>query len=148
MEFKNSKAIGEFGELKIALRLIEIGCSISIPFGNNQRYDMIADYKGKLFKVQCKTTSIDKRGRITPKLTSTTMMPKPGCKVEYVNKKYSVEEVDIFCVYCLDNDKVYIIPSSINNISMRIEKPANSQIKKIHYAWEYEACQARIDLFL
>lgn len=35
-------------------KLLEYG-DVSIPYGNNSRYDCILDYKGKLLKIQIKT---------------------------------------------------------------------------------------------
>ena len=49
---RNSKEIGNLTELQCITGLYELGCDISIPFGNSQKYDLIMDWKGKLYKVQ------------------------------------------------------------------------------------------------
>jgi hypothetical protein len=42
-------------EAVILVHLIQGGDSVSLPFGNNQRYDMVIDREGRLVKAQCKT---------------------------------------------------------------------------------------------
>lgn len=51
----NSKSVGERSEAAILNWLIQLGYAVSIPFGNNQRYDLIADDGKGLIRVQCKT---------------------------------------------------------------------------------------------
>ena len=48
----NSKAIGETTEAVILAHLVRRGDSVSLPFGNTQRYDMIVDRRDKLIKAQ------------------------------------------------------------------------------------------------
>jgi hypothetical protein len=42
-------------EAVILAHLIQRGDLIALPFGNNQRYDMVIDRGGALLKAQCKT---------------------------------------------------------------------------------------------
>lgn len=50
-----SKQKGILTELLCITELSSIGCTISTPYGDNARYDMIADYKHNLIRIQCKT---------------------------------------------------------------------------------------------
>ena len=50
----NSKDKGNIGESKILYEFIKRGIQVSIPFGDNARYDLIADFGGKLNKIQVK----------------------------------------------------------------------------------------------
>ena len=50
----NSKSKGNLGEIKVASEFIKWGCTISFPFGDNARYDLIIDDGDKLKKVQIK----------------------------------------------------------------------------------------------
>ena len=52
-----SKQKGNLTELQCMARLYELGCSISIPFGNSDKYDLIMDINDKLYKVQIKHSS-------------------------------------------------------------------------------------------
>ena len=53
----NTKEIGNLTELQCMTRLYELGCSISVPFGNSDKYDLIMDINDKLYKVQIKHSS-------------------------------------------------------------------------------------------
>lgn len=55
------KQKGDLAELKVATDLIDRGCGISIPFGEDCNYDLIADYEGRLHRVQVKHTRSDGR---------------------------------------------------------------------------------------
>jgi hypothetical protein len=50
------KQKGDLAELKVAADLIDRGCRLSIPFGEDCDYDLIADYEGRLHRVQVKYT--------------------------------------------------------------------------------------------
>ena len=53
----NSKSIGDLAELKVITDLTERGFDVSIPFGDNCKYDLIVDINGSLKKVQVKARS-------------------------------------------------------------------------------------------
>ena len=53
------KTKGDLAELKVAADLIDRGCRLSIPFGEDCDYDLIADYEGRLHRVQVKYTRSD-----------------------------------------------------------------------------------------
>ena len=53
----NTKQVGNLVELQCATRLYELGCAVSIPFGNSEKYDLIIDVNDKLYKIQCKHSS-------------------------------------------------------------------------------------------
>ncbi len=52
----NPKQKGNLTELQCLIAFYELGYQCSIPYGENSRYDFIADIDGKLIKVQCKTS--------------------------------------------------------------------------------------------
>ena len=47
---------GRLTELKVLSYIIEKGFSVSLPFGDKERYDQIWDIKGRLYRVQIKTS--------------------------------------------------------------------------------------------
>ena len=53
------KQKGDLAELKVAADLIARGCRLSIPFGEDSDYDLIADFEGILHRVQVKYTESD-----------------------------------------------------------------------------------------
>ena len=46
-----NKQKGDIGEAKCLAKMIELGIPVSLPFGDNQRYDMIIDVNGELKKI-------------------------------------------------------------------------------------------------
>ena len=52
----SSKQKGNLTELQSITAFYKLGYQVSIPYGENSRYDFIADINGKLIKVQCKTS--------------------------------------------------------------------------------------------
>ena len=47
---RKPKQIGNLTELQCITRLYELGCSISIPYGDSEKYDFILDVNGNLYK--------------------------------------------------------------------------------------------------
>lgn len=60
--------------------------------------------------------------------------------MQYENRAYSKEDADYFCIYCPDNDKVYIVENSekFTSLKLRIEKPRNNQEENIRWAADFE----------
>ena len=52
----NSKTKGNLGEIAVAHEFIKWGCTVSFPFGDNARYDLIVDDGQNLKRVQIKYT--------------------------------------------------------------------------------------------
>lgn len=48
----NSKRIGNIGEAKALAKFVELGIPVYIPFGDNESADLIAEFNGKLNKIQ------------------------------------------------------------------------------------------------
>lgn len=85
--------------------VLQMGFSVSIPFGDKNRYDQIWDINGKLLKIQIKTARLNEKEK-NPKNVSIRF----NCR-SVVNgkvKKYSKNEIDFFATYW--NDEVYLIP--------------------------------------
>lgn len=90
----NSKQKGNLTELQCITALIEQGCGVSIPYGDNEPYDLIADVGGKLFKIQVKTAS--KKSETSIKITCRSMhVNSSGAK----SVRYSVKDVDYFATF-------------------------------------------------
>ena len=95
----NTKQLGNLTELQCITRLYELGCSISIPYGNSDKYDVIIDYNDKLYKVQIKhsTEYYDNNGNID--------YIKFKCRWQshnsqgYTQKLYQSNEIDLFATF-------------------------------------------------
>ncbi|WP_090618443.1 group I intron-associated PD-(D/E)XK endonuclease [Natrinema salaciae] len=99
----NTKQIGDETEARIIATLVGEGYSVSIPFGDNDRYDLVLDTDDQLLRVQCKTGWIESdvvRFKTASKTTSNgdvTMDDYDG-------------EIDAFAVRCKDNGELYWVP--------------------------------------
>jgi hypothetical protein len=128
----NTKHVGEVSEAVIIAECLKLGYSISKPFGDNQRYDLILDVGGTLKKVQCKTGRI-KDGAVHFPICSTKNY-NGNSRTSYVG------EVDFIFVYCPDNDAVYWLDLNTNksktSVSYRVKTPEYPQ-EKIRYAEDF-----------
>lgn len=126
----NTKKIGNLTELQCITSFYELGYSVSIPYGDNSRYDFIADIDGKLIKVQVKTshqTETDNDSSYTFCCRSSNRS-SGGC----INKKYTSDEIDYFCTFILG--KCYLVPVSECSTSktLRFGKPLNNNSKECY----------------
>lgn len=97
----NKKGIGELTEASILPRLLARGWSVSIPFGNNQRYDFIVDDGSRLHRVQCKTA-----------WTADGSVVFSACsKNGFTGKRKNYHgQVECFLVYHPPTGKLYAVP--------------------------------------
>ena len=128
-----SKQKGNLTELQCLTAFVSSGCGISIPYGDNSKYDFIADVNGKLLKVQVKTSSLKDENAIKFSCRTTHVNCK-GVK----NERYSSDDVDYFATYW--NSKCYLIPISECSVekTLRFTPTKNGQIKGISFASDYE----------
>lgn len=97
----NTNQKGKLTELKMLTYIIELGYSVSIPFGDKDRYDQIWDINGKLLKIQIKTAhwkNSEKKAIVIK-----TRSISNGKQV-----RYTKDQIDYFAT-CW-NEKYYLIP--------------------------------------
>lgn len=130
----NSKQKGKLTELQCITAFIQQGCSVSIPYGDDSRYDFIADIDGQLIKVQVKTSSLKKNTENAIAFSCrSTHVNCSGVK----NIRYNAKEIDYFATYW--DNQCYIVPieeSSVEKI-LRFAPPKNGQIKGVAFAKDY-----------
>jgi hypothetical protein len=59
---RDTKSIGDLSEAMVIAVLVRHGYLISIPFGENHRYDLIADDGERLLRIQVKTGRLRRGG--------------------------------------------------------------------------------------
>lgn len=131
----NTRELGDIGLLKVATKLTELRIPVSIPITDNLRYDLIADYKKTLKRVQVKNVK-SHYGYIDIRVVSTNYE-----KGKWVNKEY--DNIEWLIAYCRSNNKFYLfyledIKQYKGVIRLRIAPTLNNQVKKINYAKNYE----------
>ena len=131
----NSKNIGNIGEAKALCKFVELGIPVYIPFGDNEKSDLIAEFNGKLNKIQVKTSVKATDGIMKFDLTSSTSHRSNGEK-----HVYTKEEIDYFICYNVTRDKLFLIPieeANDKSITIRYEKPKNNQTKGVRFEEDY-----------
>lgn len=93
----DTKVKGNTTEMECMLEFMKLGYQVSIPFGEDSRYDFIGDINGKLLRVQCKTCSevFDDNEAITAIKFKTVRQSGGNAKVN-TRTKYTTEEIDYF----------------------------------------------------
>ena len=132
----NSKDKGNIGEAIMLAEFIKRGIQVSIPFGDNARYDLIIDLNGKLYKVQVKYCN----ERIS--VNNSVACP---CSSSYnhttnkVKKRY-IDDIDFICFYLAEwNEKLILPIEKIANqltITFRKDKPQNA-LRNVNYVSDY-----------
>jgi hypothetical protein len=93
------KQKGDLAEMMVAADLIARGCQISIPFGEDSNYDLIADYQGRLHRVQVKFTASD--GQVILICCRSHSLTKGKIRT---TKRYTASMVDWIAVYDSTSD--------------------------------------------
>ena len=115
---------------------VKAGIPVQLPFGDNERCDLIAEFHGKLNRIQVKTCLKSIDGKSNFDLTSSTVHRKNGTK-----HKQSIDEVDYFFCQNIERDKSFLVKNtdvSITSITIRFEKPKNNNHKLIHQEKDFE----------
>jgi len=99
------KQQGNCHELAVALKITELGGAVSWPYGDGQAYDLVADFNGKINRVQVKGTHL-----VAENGTATVSLLKGSRRM----KAYNSSEIDVM-IACTPLGK-YVIP--IRNLKL------------------------------
>src|ERR1039457_2020796 len=129
----NSKAKGEISEGHVIAQLLTHGYAPSMPFGDNQRYDLIVEDGAHLWRAQVKTARM-RNGCLVFNCCS--------IDVNTQARRTYHGQIDIFLAYSPDTAKVYWVPISDatkTEMSLRLEpaKPKGPKVT-IRWAMDYE----------
>jgi len=130
---RNTKLIGDVTETKVLSALVEKGWAMSVPWGENCKYDLVGDDGDKIHRIQCKTGRL-RNGSVIFR-THTSHVHRGGGLEGYKGK------ADLFGVYCPDNGSIYLIP--VDEVPdtyayLRVEPTKNNQSEGIRFAKEYK----------
>lgn len=126
--------VGQRGEAAILSELVKHGYRVLLPFGVNQRYDLVIDCEGRFLRAQCKT------GRLRDGVVRFSAQSIQS-NTRHTKARSYVGEVDLFIVYCAENDRVYVVPADEvpnRGMHLRIDPPRNRQNKRVRWAKDYE----------
>ena len=137
-----TKKKGNLTELECITELTRLGYLVSIPFGEDSRYDCIIDVNNKLYRIQCKTSSelYDENNVITS-IRFKTCRQSGNCARISTRAKYTKEEIDFFATSY--RGKCYLVPVEECSLekTLRITPPKNGRKQGISFLDDYEASE-------
>ena len=129
-----SKEKGNLTEVLCLTEFVKLGLKVSIPYGEDCRYDFIVDVNGHLLKIQCKTShKLENLEGFKFKCESVVVT-----RTKTVCSKYSLNEIDFFAT--IDDNKCYLVPVEECGATktLRYCYPRNGQKKNICLAENYK----------
>lgn len=130
----NSKNKGNIGEAKALSKFIELGLPVYIPFGDNERADLVVEFYGKLNKIQVKSATMKSNNTCTFPLYSFTNTRANNGKG--YNKYFYRDQIDYYIFYNLTLDCLYLYKNEDiqkDAITLRYSPSLNNQTKNILY---------------
>jgi hypothetical protein len=112
---------GDFTEAAVLTELKERSIAVSFPFGDNERYDAIAESPdGGLYRLQIKT------GRASDGTVTFDAVSSHTNSEGHVYEPYG-EETDLFAVYCHEHEQLYLLPQESVGTSKTLRVDAGAE---------------------
>lgn len=131
----NTKSVGERTEAIVLAELLKVGYVVLLPFGDNQRYDLVIEQDGIFKRVQCKTAQLSAR--------SENALVFPTCST-YAHRGRSSKDyrgaADYFGVYSPDTGQCYLVPVDAVGVKvahLRLAPARNGQVANVRLAQDY-----------
>ncbi|WP_121821760.1 group I intron-associated PD-(D/E)XK endonuclease [Halostella salina] len=131
----NASRRGDETEAVLLQRFLDSGLSVSVPFGDSDRYDLVVDEHGELYRMQCKTGNWV-NGTVRFNLYTSTVTSNGRMQREYTH-----EEIDAYAVYSPETATAYWVPvgdTGTGEMRLRVEDPhPKAPASAINWADEY-----------
>ena len=126
---------GNLGEVRVLSEFVKLGIQCYLPYGDGSGVDLIAEFNGKLNRIQIKTTeSLNKAGAMEWKVTR-----QEGYHGNRV--AYDKNSIDYFAFYCVETDIVCLVPFDDNfpasTLSIRLDDYQGKRLNTMRFASEY-----------
>lgn len=126
--------VGLRTEAAILAQLVQRGYQVLIPFGTNQRYDLVLDLNGEFVRAQCKKGRL-RDGVVRFPARSTRSNSRGTYFRSYAG------QIEIFLVHCPDTNQIYAVP--VDEVPatdgwLRVDPTRNGQQERIRWARDYE----------
>ena len=120
--FNETQIKGLTTELKCIEKFIEYGFIVSIPYGNNSRYDLLLDCgNSKYIRIQCKTAHLNENGSYTINTANSV-----STMTKRTVKHYDSTQIDF--IASIIEEQLVIIP--VNLISNSKSKIFRTELPK------------------
>jgi len=116
----STKQVGDTSEAMVLAELVTRGYTVSVPFGDNDPYDLIVDIGDELYRVQVKTGWIED-DCLRFKTASKTTVEGTPCMDDY-----DTDDIDAFAVRCKNTGSLYWVPvgsAGKKNTYLRLDSP-------------------------
>jgi hypothetical protein len=127
--------IGLRTEAAILAELVRRGYAVLLPFGINQRYDLVLDIDREFVRAQCKT------GRLRNGVVVFSTRSVRTNTHQTFFRDYTTEEVELFLVHCPETGAIYAVPvadAPAGHGYLRVDPAKNGQRERIRWARDYE----------
>lgn len=127
-----SQEKGDYTEAVVISELKRRRIPTSVPFGDNERYDLVAESTDNLYRIQVKT------GWLRDGVIEFSGQSQHTNATGNRYKPYD-GDVDFFIVYCHELESMYLVAEEAFDTAMalRLAQPKQSQ-RTINWAEEYE----------
>ena len=134
---EHPKDVGDRTTLAVMLALRDAGFAISVPFGENTRYDLVIDDGVRLLRAQRKTGRLRNGSIFFATCSTYGHHLRPGQA-----RRVYTGQIDSFGVYCPETRGVYLIPlahvPTRSSAALPVERSLNGQRKRVRVASDYQ----------
>lgn len=133
----NTKDKGDLAEVMVLADLMKQGFKLSVPVGDNSRYDLIVDRGDKLERVQVKYIESDHE---VVRINGRSNVFKAGRT--FTETKYSTSDIDWLAAYDKSTDRCYYVSAlelgeGMTQVALRLKPSRNNQVKRTRDANQY-----------
>lgn len=126
---------GNLGEVRVLSEFVKLKIPCYLPYGDGNMVDLIADFGGKLNRIQVKTTeTLNKVGAMEWKVTR-----QEGYHGHRAT--YNLNDIDYFAFYCIETDIVCLVPFDenfpVSSLSIRLDDYKGARLNTMRFASDY-----------
>lgn len=135
----DNKQIGNLTELQCITRFYELGYSVSTPYGDSEKYDMILDFQGLLLRLQCKHAKefFTEDGQLSYLKLKTSWQSGYTKTSQYKTNKYTKNEIDFFVTHYKGVNYLIPVEECSTEKTLRIIPPKSGQLKGVSFLKDY-----------
>ena len=126
---------GNLGEVRVLSEFVKLGIQCYLPYGDGSGVDLIADFGGKLNRIQVKTSEhLNRAGAMEWSVTR-----QEGYHGNRTN--YSLNDIDYFAFYCIETDIVCLVPFDedfpVSTLSIRLNDYTGKRLSTMRFASDF-----------